>query len=91
MDNIRKYFMFVIFTVLFFAAAGFSGEAIAGSISGQVVAATDGTSIVDTWVNACPYNGGNCVGAPTQADGTYLITGILAGDYRVAIFDPPAP
>ncbi len=64
------------------------GLAVGGSISGQVVADADGTPIAYASVNACTENGGNCGWASTQADGTYKVTGLAAGSYRVEVSAP---
>ena len=57
---------------------------IGGSISGAVHEADGTTPIVGLHVHADPYDdsgGGN--GAETKSDGTYSITSLSAGDYRV--------
>ncbi len=81
----------VILTVLFFGVVSVSGEAIAGSISGQVVADSDGTPISDAWVDVSEENGAYSDSVYTEADGTYQITSLPAGNYRVQIYSPPTP
>ena len=64
------------------AAVDFS-LASGGSISGVVLKTSDGTPVAnaDVWVD--DYDGGGGGGTHTAADGTYTITGLASGDYRV--------
>ena len=57
--------------------------AAGGSISGVVLKESDGSPVsdVDVWANS--YDGGGGGGARTAADGTYTISGLASGDYRV--------
>ena len=54
-----------------------------GSISGTVVRHSDGTPVAeaDVWAHSYDGSGGN--GTRTAADGTFTITGLAPGDYRV--------
>ncbi|MCH7652669.1 MAG: carboxypeptidase regulatory-like domain-containing protein, partial [Chloroflexi bacterium] len=59
--------------------------AVGGSISGRVVADSDGVGIAGAWVWAetlacCSGNG-----APTNPDGTYTIFGLVPGQYIVSV------
>ncbi|MEE8442956.1 MAG: carboxypeptidase-like regulatory domain-containing protein, partial [Dehalococcoidia bacterium] len=56
-----------------------------GSISGVVLQADTDTPVsnADIWANSFDGGGGN--GTRTAGDGTYTITGLAAGDYRVQV------
>ena len=56
-----------------------------GSVSGTVTADVGGAPVANAWVWAETFNccGGN--GAPTNADGTFLISGLAPGDYRIGV------
>jgi hypothetical protein len=55
----------------------------AGSISGIVTKDSNGAGIAGLNVNAWPYSGGGGHGAETQLDGSYTITNLSPGSYRV--------
>ena len=61
------------------------GEVLPGAqITGKVTAKTGGAGVANVTVLACPaVNGGLCYQATTDATGKYLVTGLLAGKYRV--------
>ena len=62
----------------------FAGVVCAGTISGRVVRDSDGAGIGSVTVYAYDYNTGNYVmGASTDSEGYYSITGLLSGTYRV--------
>ncbi len=54
-----------------------------GSISGVVLLASTDTPVANADVWAVGYDGGGGNGTRTTADGTYTITGLAPGDYRV--------
>ena len=58
-----------------------------GSISGTVTDAISGAPIVDAWVVAIAANG-TLTGVPTAGNGTYSITGLAPGTYRITFVDP---
>ena len=62
--------------------------AAGGSISGKVITDSDGTAVADADVWADEYAGGGGNGTRTAADGTYTISGLTAGDYRVQVRAP---
>jgi len=56
---------------------------LGGTVSG-IVTDAQGNPIGDAWVSACPYTGyGYCKHAYTGPDGSYTITGLATGSYRV--------
>ena len=57
-----------------------------GSISGRVTRQSDSSPVADAdvWANSYDYCGGGN-GSRTGADGTYTITGLVPGDYRVEV------
>ncbi|MCB1017188.1 MAG: carboxypeptidase regulatory-like domain-containing protein [Acidimicrobiales bacterium] len=58
-----------------------------GSISGTVTDATSGAPLAAAWVLAIAANG-SLTGVPTEANGTYAITGLAPGTYRLTFVDP---
>ena len=62
--------------------------AAGGTITGKVTRVSDGTAVADADVWADGYEGGGGNGTRTAADGTYTISGITAGDYRVQVRAP---
>ena len=63
---------------------------VGGSITGQVVTDNPGAPIggVDVWAQTYDCCGGGGNGARTLPDGTYEITGLAPGDYRVRAQKP---
>ena len=60
--------------------------ALGGKISGKVIRDSDSQPIAGLWVSANEYSTGVWGGqAQTQADGSYTITGLAAGGYRVRV------
>ncbi|MDP6455794.1 MAG: carboxypeptidase regulatory-like domain-containing protein [SAR202 cluster bacterium] len=59
-----------------------------GKISGKVINQSTGLPVndADVWANGYDTGGGN--GTRTHADGTYVIDGLAAGDYRVQVHAP---
>ena len=57
--------------------------AAGGSISGIVLKASDSSPVANADIWAENYDGGGGGGARAAADGTYTITGLASGDYRV--------
>ncbi|HMQ24886.1 MAG TPA: carboxypeptidase regulatory-like domain-containing protein [Acidimicrobiales bacterium] len=58
-----------------------------GTISGTVTDATSGSPLPGAWVVAIAPNG-TLTGTPTAADGTYTISGLAPGAYRITFADP---
>ena len=75
------------YVLLVLALLGIAGCAQKGSVSGKVrynrQLLTSGTITF--------HNGGNAVGAPIAADGTYKIDKVPVGDVKVAVAVPKAP
>jgi 5-hydroxyisourate hydrolase-like protein (transthyretin family) len=62
-----------------------------GGISGTVTSAADGTTVQGAWVSAYRTVGKSWEwygDAETGDDGTYSISGLPAGNYRLEIYDP---
>ena len=65
-----------------------AGLAVGGSISGTVIADGTGNPLSGICAGASlPTNGDTIVSATTGASGTYLITGLAAGTYKVRFQD----
>ncbi|MBK8025501.1 MAG: carboxypeptidase regulatory-like domain-containing protein [Chloroflexi bacterium] len=66
--------------------------ALGGSISGTVRAAEDNVPLADIWICAFPYSVTSFADTPpwscgqTQANGTYLLSAIAAGNHRIWLF-----
>jgi major membrane immunogen (membrane-anchored lipoprotein) len=69
-----------------------AGLAIGGSISGTVVADSNGAPLANICVSApLASTGSSIFRVTTPANGTYLITGLAAGTYKVRFEDCVAP
>ncbi len=58
---------------------------LGGTISG-IVTDAQGNPIEGAWVQACSDDGGGWGDAETGSDGTYKITGLVTGEYRVDVW-----
>lgn len=89
-DNTQEYFSATLVSVTAGATTPDINASLelGGAISGVVTGPDGVTPLEGVMVSAGPYGGMGSVGAPTAADGTYWITGLMGGSYRVYFSAP---
>jgi hypothetical protein len=84
----RRTLAVLIGCVALFAVAPVAAQAATASITGTVTSVKGGTDLEGIEVTATSIDGGGSGFATTAANGTYTISSLAAGEYRVQFDDP---
>ena len=87
-DDIASADLAQAVTVTAPATADAAVAANTGTIGGTIIDDTSTNPVEGAWVLAIAPNGTLTCGSLTDADGTYTMTGLAPGNYRVTIVDP---